>query len=92
MKLKISKKYALRLENKSYAYLIREGRNSRVHESSDIHHAFHLRSIDEAMEYTKAINENEKMFNKKRIFSDQKVVEVTEITYSPKVTKRIKLT
>lgn len=83
------KKYILRLENKSYVTLIKEGKNARVHET-DLHCAFPLRDIEEAKNYAAAINNKEKIYNEK-IFSNLKVIEITELTITTKVTSRHKL-
>ena len=83
------KKYILRLENKSYATLIKDGKNEKVHET-DIHYAFPFRDIEEAQDYATAINNNKKIYNKK-IVSEFKIVEITELTITTKVTSRHKL-
>ena len=84
------KNYILRLDTKKYVGLIKAGQNISDVFETDIHYAFPFDDKEAAMEYAEAINTNTKIWGKK-INSKYKVVEITELTKTTKVTYREKI-
>lgn len=80
-------RFILRLENKSYVGLIKDGKNEKVIETN-IHYAFPFDSDDVAREYAEAINNKTKVDNK-LIHSQYKVVEIIELTTKVKSRQKI---